>query len=93
MHNFNCCIVERHCDIVPFIYALIRSKIAPLNSIILVHFDAHPDLMPVSFPHSFSDTKAPDRFMEILLEVGGISEFILPLIYNKYISSGNIQII
>ena len=85
----HCCIIESHSDLVPFLYSLMRAKKLPMKDLLLMHFDAHPDLMPTSTPYSFKDTETPELFFEILQEgSGGISEFILPLIYHKYISEG-----
>jgi hypothetical protein len=88
----HCCLVEQHSDIVPFLFALMREKMVPMENVLFVHFDAHPDLMPISKPFNFEDTKDPNKLIEILEEPGGISEFILPLVYNKYFSEGILHI-
>ena len=109
------CIVDEHHDVVPFLFALIRSGKLPFPpkgitlpasspEVILVHIDAHPDLQPPSFSSS-SSSECTDSFMSVVpsfartvqdshsfLEQlysssGAISEFILPLLYNRYLTS------
>ena len=45
-------IVEDHDDALPIIYKAIGSKKLPLVGTILVHFDAHPDLLSPDIPVS-----------------------------------------
>lgn len=82
----HCCIVEEHCDIVPFIHALMRAKRLPLTDILLIHIDAHPDLVPISEPFFFRDLSDTEAYSNALDRDGGIAEFILPLVYNGHIS-------
>lgn len=83
----HCCVVEEHCDIVPFLYALMRAKKIGMSELSLLHFDAHPDLMPVAHPYVFNNTRSTEKLIDILSEPGGISEFILPLFYNGFVNN------
>jgi len=84
----HCCIVEEHCDIVPFLHALIRASMLPMSNILLVHVDAHPDLVPIDPPRFFRDLSDTSLFEDAMNCDGGIAEFILPLAYNGHISNG-----
>ena len=45
-------IVEDHDDALPVIYKAIGSKKLPLVGTVLIHFDAHPDLLSPDIPVS-----------------------------------------
>ena len=90
------CIVEDHCDILFFIAALYRAKIPPLynhddkytdnSSLLLLHFDAHPDLAaPSHTPCRVQDFSNLSILAEILSGEGGIAEFLLPPCYTGLI--------
>ena len=105
------CIVDEHHDVVPFLFALMRSGKLPIppsgqsdrqeeHQVLLVHIDAHPDLqspsssecsetedtdMPPSFAKAASDSH--DFLDQLYSSSGAIAEFILPLLYNRYITS------
>ena len=73
-----CCIVDDHCDIIPFLQACWRSKKIPFNGLKIIHFDSHADLgLPATKVKDFLCKK---RLEEILSTEDGISEFILPLV-------------
>lgn len=38
------CVVEDHCDIIPFLLASWRAKKLPIKNACMIHFDSHPDL-------------------------------------------------
>lgn len=82
-----CIIVDDHCDIVPFIHALYRSKKLsfshpPPN---MLHFDSHSDLsLPPSPTLDWLDKEALYR---LLHSPGGISEFLIPLLYMRLLAS------
>ena len=88
----HCCIVDDHCDIVPFIYAYWRIYKLPLPppskaaDFCFIHFDAHPDLSIPSDGSCISDWRDKDRLFDALRTEGGISEFIIPLVTNLFIS-------
>ena len=44
-HPLPVAIVEDHDEALPLLYRAIGSRRLPFNSITLVHFDAHPDLL------------------------------------------------
>ena len=48
----------------------------------MVHFDAHPDLSVPSGSRT-RDWKDKDYIIGILNSVSGISEFLVPLLYNR----------
>jgi hypothetical protein len=81
-----CCIVDNHCDVTPFLHACWKAKKIAFTDLLLVHIDAHPDLMmPQANVNDFSNC---DLLYDILEGTGGISEFILPLVYNGHFSQG-----
>ena len=86
-----CCIVEDHYDIVPFIQSLLRAKKIKNVPIRMLHFDSHPD---ISVPTNLTDQtnthdwKDFNKLWDILNQFeSGISEFIIPLICNNIISN------
>lgn len=90
-HIVHCCIVDDHCDILPFVHEYFRLN-SEFNdgSALFVHIDAHPDMSipSASFCKSSDDWNDLDRLYDIILEEeGGISEFIIPLFYQNIISS------
>ena len=85
MKSIKCCIVDDHCDIIPFLFSCWKAKKIELNNNIFIHFDSHPDLIP---PNSLSikDYCNQQKIYETLEQEGGISEFILPLFINNHIN-------
>lgn len=77
--SLHCCIVEDHCDVVPFLCALFATRLLSRGN--FVHFDAHPDLSVASQPCSVLDFKNEEKVMAVMQNEGGISEFLLPLLY------------
>ena len=55
-------VVEGHDEALPVIYRAIGGKRLPFSGTVLLHFDAHPDLLcpsiPVSSPHTHTHTHA-----------------------------------
>lgn len=84
MQTIYCCIVDDHCDIVPYLHSCWKSKKIPLENILLIHVDSHPDLSPP--PISVNEFSDRVKLCEALEQVGGISEFILPLVYNGHLN-------
>jgi hypothetical protein len=79
-----CCIVDDHCDIVPFLHALWRSKKLSLSNLSYFHIDSHPDLTPPAADvHSLTNLSMLYDLLENT--EGNISEFILPLSINGHI--------
>ena len=81
------CLVEDHCDVVPFLAACYRAKLIPAGGAELVHVDAHPDLSAPSPPAATEDFRRIERLMEVLAGEGGIAEFVLPLVHLGLLSS------
>ena len=86
VESIHCCVVDDHCDIVPFLHACWKSKILPVDGLSLIHVDSHPDLSPP--PTSVEKFTDSEHLYEILEGVGGIAEFILPLAYNGHFNRG-----
>jgi hypothetical protein len=40
-----CCLVDDHCDAVPFLHALWKTKRIQFDHLALLHVDSHPDLV------------------------------------------------
>eukprot|EP01041_Mallomonas_annulata_P010697 gene10697-22336_t len=80
-----CCIVDDHCDVIPFLQALWRSKKIPFGDIFLLHVDSHADL---GLPKVDSTNTYKERsfFEDLLVSDNGISEFILPLVCNGHVN-------
>jgi hypothetical protein len=79
-----CCIVDDHCDIVPFLHALWRSKKLSLTNLTYFHIDSHPDLTPPAVNlHSLTNLSLLYDLIEN--SEGNISEFILPLFINGHL--------
>uniref|UniRef100_UPI00398EFD80 UPF0489 protein C5orf22 homolog n=1 Tax=Pristiophorus japonicus TaxID=55135 RepID=UPI00398EFD80 len=69
-------IVEDHNDVVPYIYRAIGSKHLPLENIVLVHLDSHPDLLiPLDMPADSVFDK------ELLFGDLSIENWIMPVVY------------
>lgn len=85
--DLHCCIVEDHCDVVPFLHACMRKKICcPTKKLLFVHFDAHPD-MSVPTTTKLSDWNNLTSLHDTLEDdVCGISQFIVPMVANEIIS-------
>lgn len=90
--EIHCCVVDDHCDVVPFLQHFQRlyfgRGLGKLKALV-VHVDAHPDLsVPSSnLSESVHDWNDPDNLYDILLEEeGGIAEFMIPLIYQDIFS-------
>mmetsp|Transcript_3763 Transcript_3763/g.5839 ORF Transcript_3763/g.5839 Transcript_3763/m.5839 type:complete len:455 (-) Transcript_3763:268-1632(-) len=82
--TIHCCIVDDHCDIIPFLHSCYRINLLPSSNVSLIHIDSHPDLVPPADTlSSLSDTSHLYTLME---SNGSISEFILPLIVNGHVS-------
>ena len=85
-----CYFAEDHCDIVPFIHSFYRAKkVQHDNKVVLIHFDAHPDLSIPSTTtqiNTLESWKDTENLYDILSEEGGIAEFILPLCSTGLIS-------
>jgi hypothetical protein len=79
-------LVEDHCDIVHFLHALTRSKKIPSQDVKLIHFDSHPDMMPL-VEHNVLDCYSYQQLCTHLEGEMGISQFILPLLYTGQLNS------
>ncbi|XP_076112847.1 UPF0489 protein C5orf22-like [Mytilus galloprovincialis] len=74
-------IVEDHNEVVPFIHRGIGSKHLPVEDIVFVHYDSHPDLL---IP---CDMKADDVYRkDVLYETLSIENWIIPMVYAGHIS-------
>jgi len=63
----------------PYIYRAIGSRHLPFTGTVLVHFDAHPDLL-------LPDVQADECYnKEILFEVISIGDWILPAVYASHL--------
>ena len=83
----HCCIVEDHCDIVPFLHACFRKKICcPTKKLLFVHFDAHPDMSVPTTTKLIDWTNLASLHDALEDDVCGISQFIVPLVANEIIS-------
>jgi hypothetical protein len=81
----HCCIVEDHCDILPFLRACWRKKLFTSSDLLLIHFDAHPDLA-VPSTTTVQDWLNLDQLHDTLSEDEcGISEFLIPLGDDRYL--------
>jgi hypothetical protein len=78
-----CCLVDDHCDVVPFLHALWRAKKISCENLVFFHVDSHPDLVPP--PASVQDLTNIATLYDLLDGEGGISEFILPLCLNNHL--------
>lgn len=90
--EIHCCVVDDHCDVVPFLQHFQRlyygRGLGKLKALV-IHVDAHPDLsVPSStLSESVDDWNDPDSLYDILLEEeGGIAEFLIPLAYQDIFS-------
>ena len=79
-------VVEDHCDIVHFLHALVRSKRISSRDVHLLHFDSHPDMIPL-VDHSVLDCYSYESLTAHLDGEMGISQFILPLLYTDQLKS------
>ncbi|XP_064393129.1 UPF0489 protein C5orf22 homolog isoform X2 [Halichondria panicea] len=72
-------IVEDHDEALPLLYRAIGSRRLPFNSITLVHFDAHPDLL--------SPNIKADRLTHTaeLFSSTSIADWILPTLYSGHV--------
>lgn len=91
MKPIPCCIVNDHSDIEPFLLACIRAKRLSAGCT-MVHFDAHPDMSvptPVESQHdSVLCWKDPQAlYYDVLSSEGCIGEFLLPMLYQRWLSS------
>ena len=85
--DLHCCIVEDHCDIVPFLHACFRKKICcPTKKLLFVHFDAHPDMSVPTTTKLTDWTNLTSLHDALEDDVCGISQFIVPLVANEIIS-------
>jgi len=75
-------VCEDHHEVLPHIYRAIGSHHLPLRGTILVHFDAHPDLLlPV-------DMLANDCYIkDVLFDTISIGDWILPAVYAGHLSA------
>ena len=74
-------VCEDHHEVLPHIYRAIGSRHLPFTGTILVHFDAHPDLL-------LPDMLANDCYKkDILFEAISIGDWILPAVYAGHISA------
>lgn len=84
--DINCCIVDDHCDILPFLHACWKAKVIPMTGLSLVHVDSHPDLVPPNTSvERFTDAQ---HLYDVLEGVGGIAEFLIPIMYNGHFENG-----
>ena len=84
--RFPVAIVDDHHDALLHIHRLIRRKRLAFEHAIMVHIDAHPDLM-VPPTMAAADVWDPRRLYAALEESsGGIAEWILPLVFAGHIS-------
>ena len=72
-----CCIVDDHCDVIPFLHACWQAKKIQFADLALLHVDSHPDLVVPAC--SVTEMHDKELLYDLLEETGGISEFILPL--------------
>lgn len=84
MKSIYCCIVDDHCDIIPFLFSCYKFKKISLTSNLFFHIDSHPDLIPPQT--NINNYQNIELLYNILDNQNGISEFILPLIINKHIN-------
>lgn len=83
-------IVDDHHEIIYFLHSQWKGKHLPFDGLVLVHFDAHPDLDPPKGDVTkFADTS---YLYDILDQPGGISEFILPMALNGHFNKGIVWI-
>ena len=83
-----CCLVEDHCDIVPFIQSLLRAKKIKNVPNRMLHFDSHPDLSLPTNQTNTHDWKDLNKLWDILNQSeSGISEFVIPLVCSNIIST------
>jgi len=74
-------ICEDHHEVLPHIYRAIGSHHLPFTGTVLVHFDAHPDLL-------LPDVQADDCYnKEVLFEAISIGDWILPAVYAGHLSA------
>ncbi|XP_065915176.1 UPF0489 protein C5orf22 homolog [Dysidea avara] len=74
-------VCEDHHEVLPHIYRAIGSRHLPFTGTVLVHFDAHPDLL-------LPDILADDCYnKEILFETISIGDWILPAVYAGHLSA------
>jgi len=86
-----CCIVNDHSDIEPFLLACIRAKRLSTRCV-MVHFDAHPDMsVPTPVEQKYDSVlswKDPHvLYYDVLSSEGCIGEFLLPMMYQRWLSS------
>jgi UPF0489 domain len=79
-----CGVVDDHSDIVPFLQAAWRAKKIPFQFDFFLHFDSHADLGLPSSISNVKDFSNSTILLDKLNEPSGISEFILPLVYNGH---------
>ncbi len=66
-------IVESHDVALPFYYSLIRKKLIPSNNMVLIHFDAHPDLSIPS--HNISKTTSNDGNNKLTSSTSSVTQW------------------
>ena len=86
-----CCVVNDHCDILPFVCACIRANKLSTEAL-MVHFDAHPDLsVPTPAALEYDTVQAwnspGDIYYDVLSSEGSISEFLLPMMYQRWLAT------
>lgn len=92
MTSIPCCIIDDHCDLIPFLHALWRTKKLNYSNLFFFHIDSHPDLVP-PIPSSSADNICCNDLQNIsilydlLNTPGSISEFIIPLYINQHITN------
>lgn len=79
-----CCVVDDHCDVIPFLHSLWRAKKLSLTNLLYFHVDSHPDLTPPAV-NLYSLTNLSVLFDLLTNAEGNISEFILPLSINGHV--------
>ena len=86
LQKLHLAVVEDHCDIIPFLHAAFRKKLCRSTNLLLVHFDAHPDLAvpTISTLSDWNDLTLLHDTLED--DISGISQFILPLVANGILS-------
>jgi hypothetical protein len=75
------CVVDDHGDALFFLRACYRARLLPPSGAVLLHVDAHPDMSCPSISFSTCDVRDKQRVADLVNAEGGISEFILPMLY------------
>jgi hypothetical protein len=80
-------VVDDHDEALEAIHQSIRSKKLSFDDILLVHFDAHPDLSVPRSLHADDVFKPQVLYSHLSNTDGGISEWIIPLVFAEHVST------